>query len=126
MNQTKRCNMASKFDKLRSKPLKVKKGVQTKADMIERMHFFIEVVRQYERDFAAMFKGDARNLKHYFGFERGSEFIDRFLGFNVVSFSDDIKVPDNESTRDYVKKKYGSSAVSMIEDLMSIRKEAIK
>jgi len=66
-----------------------------------------KLIGQYERSFKAVFKKDLHRYMH------------PLWGFDIVSFDADLEVPDGISTKDFIKSKYGLTAVHLIEDLLS-------
>jgi len=59
-----------------------------------------------------------RAFKAIFG-EHLQKYMHPLWGFDIVQFDKELGVPDGISTKDFIKSKYGQTAVSMIEDLIS-------
>lgn len=49
---------------------------------------------------------------------RLSRFFNPWIGFDVIAFDRFLHVPDDISTKDFVKNKYGDPAVTLIKNLI--------
>jgi hypothetical protein len=46
-------------------------------------------------------------------------YFSNLLGFDIVTFDEDIHTPDGISTKDFITKTYGEDAVRLIQNLIS-------
>lgn len=66
---------------------------------------------------ALPFINRANEFQRIFNLKLG-KYLNPIYGFDICSFDEDIKTPDNISTKDFILSKFGKDAVKFIEQLI--------
>lgn len=66
---------------------------------------------------ALPFINRANEFQRIFGLRLG-DYLNPIFGFDICKFDEDIKTPDNISTKDFILSKFGDNAVKFIEQLI--------